>query len=642
MTDPGKVNILLVDDQPAKLLSYEVILQNIGENLLKAKSGSEALEHLLKQEVAVILVDVCMPELDGFELAAMIREHPRCQKTAIIFISAIHLTDIDRLTGYEMGAVDYVPVPVVPEVLRAKVRIFVELYRKTRQLEQLNRELEQRVVERTAELESYAGRLLQSERRRSLALAAGKMGSWDWELISGDCMWDEGQCRIFGVDPLTFKVTPERVKALLDPEDWERLKSVWAEATATTRTFETEFRVRRPNGELRWCIGTAAASVDSSNLIVRLSGVTIDITDRKQAEERQVFLAREVDHRARNVLAVMQSILRLTKASTAEAYVSAVEGRINALSRAHTLLSECRWQGADLRRLVDEELDPYRTSEAERIVTVGPAALLEPRCAQTIALAIHELATNAVKYGALTLPSGRIKLSWQIEFNRLALEWRERDGPTVSIPLQKGYGTRVIRASVEQLGGQATFDWHPEGLRCTLFVPHDDKASVPSGSQKPNGKSQRSFRPRRQIISGNGVLLVEDESAVALMMSEALIELGFCVIGPYGTLAEAMAAVLVEAHVNAAILDVNLGGELVYPVADFLVSRGIPFVFVTGYGSESIPPQYDHVPLLQKPLDRAELQNLFVVASSGSMESSTQDGGSGTRPELRYSSSSTV
>src|SRR5262249_52269759 len=130
MSSGDKVNILLVDDQPAKLLSYEVILRDLGENLLKAASAREALEHLLKSDVPVLLVDVCMPELDGFQLAAMVREHPRFQKTAIIFISAIHLSDVDRLRGYEMGAVDYVPVPVVPEVLRAKVRVFAELYRK--------------------------------------------------------------------------------------------------------------------------------------------------------------------------------------------------------------------------------------------------------------------------------------------------------------------------------------------------------------------------------------------------------------------------------------------------------------------------------------------------------------------------------
>src|SRR6202521_5288190 len=140
-----RVNILLVDDQPAKLLSYEVILRDLGENLVKAASAREALEQLLKKDIAVVLIDVCMPELDGFQLAAMIREHPRFQQTAIIFISAIHLTDVDRVRGYEMGAVDYVPVPVIPEVLKAKIKIFTELFRKTRQLETLNRELEDRV-----------------------------------------------------------------------------------------------------------------------------------------------------------------------------------------------------------------------------------------------------------------------------------------------------------------------------------------------------------------------------------------------------------------------------------------------------------------------------------------------------------------
>src|SRR6185312_7825830 len=133
-----KVNVLLVDDQPGKLLSYEVMLGELGENLIKTSSAKEALEVLLKTEVAVVLVDVCMPELDGFELAQMIRDHPRFQRTAIIFISAIHISEADSLRGYSAGAVDYVPVPVVPDVLRAKVKVFAELYRKTRMLEALN------------------------------------------------------------------------------------------------------------------------------------------------------------------------------------------------------------------------------------------------------------------------------------------------------------------------------------------------------------------------------------------------------------------------------------------------------------------------------------------------------------------------
>src|SRR5947207_4281447 len=250
-----KVNILLVDDQPAKLLSYEVILRDLGENLVKTSSAREALEQLLKNEIAVVLIDVCMPELDGFQLAAMIRDHPRFQKTAMIFISAIQVTDIDHLRGYAMGAVDYVPVPVIPEVLRAKVKVFAELYRKTRQLERLNAELEERVRARTAELEASTARLLESEQRRSLAIAAGNMGSWDWDWISGDWIWDAGQYRIFGVDPKTFPVNVETIRTLLFPDDLETLSGIVKEFSAGLKTSETEFRIRRPSGEIRWCIG---------------------------------------------------------------------------------------------------------------------------------------------------------------------------------------------------------------------------------------------------------------------------------------------------------------------------------------------------------------------------------------------------
>jgi signal transduction histidine kinase len=136
-----RVNILLVDDEPGKLLSYEAILAEIGENLIKAHSGREALECLLKTDIALVLLDVFMSDIDGFQLANMIRQHPRFQDTAIIFISAVLITDADRLKGYELGAVDYISVPIIPELLRARVKVFAELHRKTRQLETLNREM---------------------------------------------------------------------------------------------------------------------------------------------------------------------------------------------------------------------------------------------------------------------------------------------------------------------------------------------------------------------------------------------------------------------------------------------------------------------------------------------------------------------
>jgi response regulator RpfG family c-di-GMP phosphodiesterase len=174
--DAGRVSILMVDDEPSKLLSYEVILKDLGENLIKAMSGREALEQLLKSDVAVVLMDVSMPDMDGFELAEMICQHPRFCKTAIIFISGVYLKDVDRIKGYQMGAVDYVSVPVVPELLRAKVTVFTELHRKTRQLEILNQNLERRVAERLSEQkQAYEElRLRTEELMRFNRLAVGR------------------------------------------------------------------------------------------------------------------------------------------------------------------------------------------------------------------------------------------------------------------------------------------------------------------------------------------------------------------------------------------------------------------------------------------------------------------------------------
>ena len=162
------VNILMVDDQPAKLLAYEAMLGELGENLIKANSAREALAYLLHDDIAVVLMDVNMPEMDGFELAAMIRQHPRCERTAIIFVSAIHMSDIDKVKGYETGAVDYVSVPVIPEILRAKIKVFIELHRKTAELKRLNDELEERVRARTNDLEASLLRLKESETRLRL------------------------------------------------------------------------------------------------------------------------------------------------------------------------------------------------------------------------------------------------------------------------------------------------------------------------------------------------------------------------------------------------------------------------------------------------------------------------------------------
>jgi two-component sensor histidine kinase len=216
---------------------------------------------------------------------------------------------------------------------------------------------------------------------------------------------------------------------------------------------------------------------------VRVSGVTVDITERKRAEERQNLLAREVDHRAKNALALAQSIVRLTRADEVKAYVSAVEGRINALARVHTILSLSSWQGAELSKLIEEELAPY--SLGGQIKLAGPEMQLLPATAQTLALALHELFTNSAKYGALSTRSGRLAIGWQAENELLTLTWEESGGPLVRTPNSRGFGTRSLLASVEsQLGGQAQFDWRAEGLVCRLEVPLTPKAAATAAQGK--------------------------------------------------------------------------------------------------------------------------------------------------------------
>jgi PAS domain S-box-containing protein len=272
-----RVNILMVDDQPAKLFSYEVILSDLGENLLKASSGREALEQLLKNEVAVVLMDVSMPDLDGFQLADMIREHPRFQKTAIIFISAVHLTDMDRVKGYQRGAVDYISVPVVPELLRAKVSVFAELHRKTQQLERLNRELEARVTERTQELrasESQFRTLANSIPQ--LAWIANPDGSVSWY----NQRW---------YDYTGTNVEQGRTQgwySLVDPEHATRVVAGIEHSWNSGEPWEDTFPLRREDGGYRWFLSRALPIRDASGRIVRWFGTNTDITEQKLAQEK--------------------------------------------------------------------------------------------------------------------------------------------------------------------------------------------------------------------------------------------------------------------------------------------------------------------------------------------------------------------
>ena len=276
MTQQYKVNILMVDDQPAKLLSYEAILGELGENLIKAHSGREALEALLKNDVAVVLMDVSMPEMDGFEMAEIIRQHPRYQRTAIIFISAVHLTDLDRLKGYQRGAVDYISVPVVPEVLRAKVSVFAELHRKRRQLEALNRDLEGCVLERTEELrESEAQFRTLANSIPQLAWMAGSDGSAFW--------YNQRWYDYTGT-------TLEEVRGtgwhkLHHPDHLDRVIRSWKHSLETGTSWEDTIPLQGRDGEYCWFLSRAVPVFDSHGRITRWFGTATDISRQMAAEE---------------------------------------------------------------------------------------------------------------------------------------------------------------------------------------------------------------------------------------------------------------------------------------------------------------------------------------------------------------------
>ena len=350
--------------------------------------------------------------------------------------------------------------------------------------------------------------------------------------------------------------------------------------------------------------------------------ITRDTTARKHAEERQALLAREVDHRAKNALAVALSLVRLTSADDPRRFVEAVEGRIAALAHAHSLLAEEGWSGAELRAVAQAEFAPYAT--AGHVELGGPPLWLAPGAVQPVAMVLHELATNAAKYGALSVRTGRVAVAWDVDpaTGDLDLTWAESGGPPVAgPPRRRGFGSRLIEATVRsQLGGTVQKHWDLAGVRCQITVP-SDRLLVRGGAAAMEMPAAADDPVRTGTLAGRRVLLVEDELLVAMEIEEALRGADCEVLGPVATLEEAMSLALAEAgRIDAAVLDVNLAGRPSFPVADLLAGRGVPVVFATGYGD--LPDgraSGGSSVLLRKPLGRGELEaalaRLLAVAS---------------------------
>jgi PAS domain S-box-containing protein len=323
-------------------------------------------------------------------------------------------------------------------------------------------------------LQARDAALRSGEERLRLATEAASLGIWEVDLDGTEIRWSPELFVMFGLDPAADgPVTMALSLAVVHPDDRPQMQEAWAKARGNG-SFAAEFRGlrRRPDGstEERWLLSRGRVVTGRRGPV--MVGVNLDITERRRAEERILLLAREVDHRAKNALAVVQAALRLTPRRDAESYAAAVEGRVAALARAQTLLAADRWSGAELRGLVEGELAAF-LGAGQRVELDGPAVTLPAGVTQAIAMALHELATNAVKHGALSVPGGRVAVSWQLRGEALHLRWQEAGGPALSgAPARRGFGSRVLEGTVRgQLGGSVALDWLPEGLVCRLVVP---------------------------------------------------------------------------------------------------------------------------------------------------------------------------
>jgi two-component sensor histidine kinase/CheY-like chemotaxis protein len=362
-----KARILIVDDDERTAMAVRSALEQLGQILVVAHSGEEALHRLLVDDYAVILLDVNMPDMDGYELASYVRARRRTRHIPIVFLTALFRDDTHLLQAYSAGAVDMVFKPVDPFILRSKVSVFVDLY------------LKQVEVQREAELRN--------------------------------------------------------------------------------RLQEEYFRIR--------------AEKTSAELALRRSEEHQEAMARAEAHQRT--LVEELNHRVKNMLTVVNAMARQTLATSPspEEFTEKFLRRIDALGRTHGLLSREYWGSVQLSEVARESLEPYMLEDRSRVLFKGPSVALDPKSALALGIVFHELATNAIKHGAMSRPDGKVALSWGVKDNeRVKLRWREEGGPAVVPPAQPGFGNRLIRLEMtHELNGEVELLYETSGLKVEMSFP---------------------------------------------------------------------------------------------------------------------------------------------------------------------------
>ncbi len=429
--------------------------------------------------------------------------------------------------------------------------------------------------------------------------------------------WNAGATRIFGYE--ADEMINHSITRIIPPELHGEEKDILARLRRGEhiRHYET-VRVAKDGRRINISV-TVSPLRDKSGRVIGASKVARDITERKQAEQLQRLLTEELNHRVKNTLATVQAIANqsLRRSRGTGEFVESFSGRVQALARAHDLFTQTKMRGAQVTELVREQVLLGGVDD-RRIASSGPGITLDAESTLHLALVLHELATNARKHGALSVPEGRLSVSWQVCANggrNLLLEWRESGGPPVKAPKQCGFGTTLIARTLEVHGGEASMLYASDGITSRIRLPLPEQCNPGVGTFPPmsentfkSGSKAFAFEQMKQAgLHGKRVIIIEDEPLVSMDLELSLTDMGCEVPGHAGTLEEAR-SLIAETSCDAALLDANLAGEPVDELAAALTQKDIPFAFVTGYGRGALPAAFRDAVVLGKPFNNDQLR----------------------------------
>jgi len=431
------------------------------------------------------------------------------------------------------------------------------------------------------------------------------LGEFEWDMAEGVFVVSERMAAITGFPPgpMPAKGT-KALEPFIHPDDRAAFRARKDEQRPGGGQYEFEFRHIRPDdGRTVWVRVASVLSRDAEGRPSSATGIVEDITPHKLEEAQRQTLMAELDHRVKNVLATVQSLAIQTarRTTSLEGFLQNFGGRLKAMASANELLTAARWRGAAIDHLAAAELGALAPGQT---AWDGPELFLTPRAANALALGLHELAANAVKFGALSVETGRVDLRWARQGDGgFELIWTETGGPTVTPPTRRGFGATLLeQVTSRELNGETAIDFRPAGVQARLKAGPAAVAPRPETTpEAPRIAETVATSSGPTNLRGARVLIVEDAVLLAMELETGLSDAGARVIGPAYELEEALA--LLDQSIDAAVLDANLNGHSVTPVAQALAARGVPFVFATGYGDAGGAPGDFDAPVIRKPYD---------------------------------------